>query len=102
MNLKNRIGIHIDLIGSYVSKGYELFTFNELYEQTEDYNEFRVLNTFFEGVMVFIYKQFNYNPVLKDEYKDIIYNTHVNYPEFKKLITSLVGDKLSSDIFFAD
>jgi hypothetical protein len=100
MNIDSKLGIHIDIIGSYVSKGSELFSFDEMYKYTENYNNFRVLNKFFEGVMVFIYKQFNYNrPILKDEYKEIIYNTHKSYPEFKNLISNLAGSELTSKIF---
>jgi hypothetical protein len=99
MNLTNKFSIKIDLIGSYVSKGFELFTFDELYFYSENYKEFRVLNKFFEGVMVFIYKQFNYTPKLKKEYKQIIYNTYIKYPDFKTLIDKLIGENLSSQIF---
>ncbi|MCK5538098.1 MAG: hypothetical protein KAI79_14830, partial [Bacteroidales bacterium] len=99
INIDTKLGIHLDIIGSYVSKGSEIFTFDELYSYTENYNDFRILNKFFEGVMVFIYKQFNYNPVLKEEYKEIIYNTHKAYPEFKNLISSLIGSELTSKIF---
>lgn len=98
MDLANNFAIHIDLISSYVSKGSELFSFDELYKNTEDYNDFRVLNRYFEGVMVFIYKQFNYSPQLKDEYKEIIYSTHKSYPEFGQLLTELVGSELALKI----
>lgn len=101
MNEHTKFSIHIDLIGSYVSKGFEIFTFDELYSHTEDYKDFRVLNKYFEGVMIFIFKQFNYTPILKDEYKEIIYNTHKTYPEFKNLISKLVGNELTSKIFTA-
>jgi hypothetical protein len=99
INIHRKIGIHIDLIGSYVSKGSELFSFEELYSHTELYKGFNVLNKNFEGVMIFIYKQFNCRPILKDEYKEIIYNTHKAYPEFKNLISNLAGNELTSKIF---
>jgi thymidylate kinase len=99
MNIETNMAIHIDIIGSYVSKGSELFTFDEMYAHTENYNNFRVLNKYFEGVMVFIYKQFNYKPILNDEYKNIIYNTHKSYPDFQILIADLVGTELTSKIF---
>jgi len=99
IDINVKIGIHIDIIGSYVSKGFEIFTFDEMYPYAEKYNDFFVLNKYFEGVMVFIYKQFNYNPILKEEYKEIIYNTHREYPEFKTLISKLVGIKLANNIF---
>ena len=98
VDVESNFAIKIDLIFSYISKGFEIFTFDELYEHSENYNEFRVLNNYFEGVMVFIYKQFNYSPRLKDEYKEIIYNTHKSYPEFSNLLCDLVGDYLAEDI----
>lgn len=100
MNIEANMAIHIDLIEGYLSRGFELFSFDELYNQTEIYNNFNVLNEFYNGVMVFIFKQFGYkHPKLKDEYKEIIYNTHKNQPEFKKLISKLVGNKLTDNIF---
>ena len=99
MDVNTEIGIHIDIIGSYVSKGSEIFTFDEIYNYTENYNGLRVLNKFFEGVMVFIYKQFNYRPILKKGYQEIIYNTHKQYPEFKELISKLAGTELVEKIF---
>jgi thymidylate kinase len=98
MDVKGNFSIHIDLIFSYVSKGFEIFTFDELYKHTENYNEFRVLNNYFEGVMVFIYKQFNYTPRLKNEYKEIIYNVYKIYPDFSVLLRDLVGRDLASKI----
>lgn len=99
IDTKAHLGIHIDLIGSYVSKGSEIFSFDEMYDYTEDYNQFRVLNKFFEGVMIFIYKQFNYRPILKNEYKEVIYNTQKQYPEFEKLISNLIGTELTVKMF---
>ena len=72
---KGDFAIHIDLMNGYINRGVELFTFEELYSQTIDYNGFRVLNELYNGVMLFIYKQFGYKkPILKDSYKDTIYH----------------------------
>lgn len=98
INNKNNFSIHIDLISSYVSKGYEIFTFDEMYNHTISYKNFYALNDYFEGVMVFIYKQFNYNPKLKEEYKKIIYNTYKNYSEFEFLLNNLLGRDLTNKI----
>ena len=98
IDLKNKISIHIDLISSYVSKGYEIFTFDELYKYVIPYKNFFALNDYFEGVMVFIYKQFNYKPKLKKEYKEIIYNTNKHYKDFSILLEELIGKQLSDKI----
>jgi hypothetical protein len=92
------LSIHIDLIANYVSKGYEVFTFEELYSNTVEYNGLIVMDKYFEGVMVFIYKQFNYKPFLKEEYRRIIYDTQKNFPSFRQLINDLVGFQLSGEI----
>ncbi len=97
ISLKNGISIHIDLIEGYIVKGYEIFSFDELYENTESYNGLRVLDEFYEGIMVFIYKQFGYGkPQLKDEYKEIIHNTYVRYKDrFINLLEHLTSKKYS-------
>ena len=102
MNIETNMAIHIDLIEGYISRGTELFSFDELYMQTETYNNFRILNKLYVGLMVFISKQYGYKkPKLKQEYRDIIYNTYKSYPEFKNLISELVGSELTSKIFTA-
>lgn len=99
MDIENHLSIHIDLIAGYCMKGYEVFSFDELYQQTVEYNGFRVLNRYYEGLMVFIYKQFGYkNPKLKQEYKDIIYNTFSQNPQFSTDVQNFVGQSLAENI----
>lgn len=99
MDINNRLSIHIDLIAGYNVKGYEVFTFDELYQQTIEYNEFRILNSYYEGLMVFIYKQFGYaNPKLKQEYKDIIYETYSKNPQFTTDLQTIIGLPLTKTI----
>ena len=87
ITLTRKSGIHIDLIEGYSFKGYEIFTFNELYKHVITYKNFYVLDDFFNGVMIFIYKQFGYaKPKLKQSYKDEIYSTCIKYPEFQDLV----------------
>ena len=67
MSIKNNTGIHIDIIGGYRVKGYEIYTFDELYSHVVEYKDFYVLDEFFDGVMLLVYKIFGYtNPILKD------------------------------------
>ncbi len=99
MNIHDELSIHIDLIAGYNVKGYQVFTFDELYTQTTVYNGFRVLNRYYEGLMVFIYKQFGYKkPLLKQEYKDIIYNTCCQNIQFANDLQKIIGNSLASNI----
>ena len=96
---KGDFAIHIDLMNGYINRGVELFTFEELYSQTIDYNGFRVLNELYNGVMLFIYKQFGYKkPILKDAYKDTIYNCWLHYPEFSSILEKMLGKNTYSKV----
>lgn len=89
---KGDFAIHIDLMNGYINRGVELFTFEELYSQTIDYNGFRVLNELYNGVMLFIYKQFGYKrPQLKDAYKLAIYDVWLRYPDFSSILERMLG-----------
>ena len=66
LSIKNQTGIHIDIIGGYRVKGYEIYTFDELYSHTKKYKNFYVLDEFFDGVMLLVYKIFGYKqPILQ-------------------------------------
>ena len=89
---KGDFAIHIDLMNGYINRGVELFTFEELYSQTIDYNGFRVLNELYNGVMLFIYKQFGYKrPQLKDAYKLAIFDVWLRYPDFSSILERMLG-----------
>lgn len=100
MSVSEHFSIHLDLIEGYLSKGFEVFDFEELYANTVKYKEYRVLNPFFEGMMLLIYKLFGYKkPVLKKEYRDCIRKSYIRQPTlFKKTLASLTGEDLSSQI----
>lgn len=103
IDIKNHFSIHIDLIAGYRMKGYEVYSFDELYKHTISYNGFCVLNRYYEGLMVLIYKQFGYrNPCLKQEYKEIIYNTYKNNQNlFENDLKQLIGYRLAQDIIIS-
>lgn len=99
INKKGDFAIHIDLMNGYINRGVELFTFEELYSQTIDYYGFRVLNELYNGVMLFIYKQFGYKkPILKDSYKDTIYHCWLHYPEFSSILEKMLGKNTYSKV----
>ena len=99
MSIKRKIGIHIDLIAGYFAKGYEVYKFDALYTHTQDYKNFRVLNEFYNGIMIYIYKQFGYKkPVLKKEYQDEICKTFEKYPdEFERELVKLTDERFASE-----
>lgn len=102
MDLNNKLSIHIDLIAGYNVKGFEVFSFQELYEQTMKYKGFCVLNRYYEGLMVFIYKQFGYKkPQLKQNYKDIIYATYNQNIQFLSDLQRILGNPLAKKIVSA-
>jgi hypothetical protein len=78
----------------------EIIPFDELYQQTKEYNGFRVLNDLYNGIMLFIYKQFGYKrPILKKEYQEEIYNVWASYPEFSMILSEMVGKQLYNQVY---
>lgn len=100
MDTIRRKSIHIDLIEGYLAKGYEIFTFEELYSHTMWYKDFCVMDDFFEGIMLLIYKQFGYKkPKLKEEYKECIKETVKKYPnEYEQQIAEVTSKQLAHKI----
>ncbi len=97
MSWENKTGIHIDLICGYRVRGYEIYTFDELYSHATKYKDFYVLGGFMDGLMVLIYKLFGYKkPVLKERYREEIFDSYTNNKdEFRAEIIKLLGRELS-------
>ena len=93
MSIKNDMGIHVDMIGGYRAKGYEIYTFDELYSHTKQYKNFYVLDELFDGIMLLVYKIFGYKkPMLKEIYQQEIKECLKKYTEdFRREIHSLFG-----------
>lgn len=100
MGTSSHVGIHIDLIGGYLVRGYEIYNFEELYVHTKWYRGFCVLDEFFEGIMLLIYKQFGYQkPKLKQTYRKCIYNTFQNQPiEFEKELAKITSEQFAKEL----
>ena len=97
MDTEDVFSIHIDLIEGYYAKGFSVFTFNELYAETEQYKNFYVLNECFSGVMLYVYKQFGYKkPKMKIEYctelNSVVKN---NKHKFEKLVAKLTTEEFA-------
>ena len=100
MSPMKTFSIHIDLIEGYVSKGFEVVSFDEMYMHTVDYRGMIVLDPFMNGIMLLIYKIFGYhNAKLKTSYRKEISNAYKTYPgEFEIKLNELVGVRLAKQI----
>lgn len=99
-NVSKKMSVHIDLIEGYCSQGYEVYSFEELYDKVEEYNNFYVLNELYSGLMLFIYKQFGYRkPKIKNEYKEEISAVYEKYKkEFYAEIERLTSKEYAEKI----
>ena len=100
MSTNNAFSIHIDLIEGYISKGFEVFTFDELYKHVINYNGLNVLDDLMNGVMLLVYKIFGYHHAkLKPAYQDDIFAAQQKYPqEFEKILIRIAGNGLGRKI----
>ncbi len=100
MCVPKQTGIHIDLIEGYFAKGYEVYSFKELYNHVVEYKKFYVLDELMNGMMLLVYKQFGYRkPVLKEKYRKEIKETYEKHSEeFEKELTRITSEKLASTI----
>lgn len=96
MELTTQFSIHIDLIEGYISKGYEVFTFDELYQHVIPYNGMNVLDDLMNGIMLLVYKIFGYHHAkLKHAYQADIFKAQQEYPEeFHDILLKIAGDEL--------
>lgn len=100
MSINKKFSIHIDLIEGYISKGFEVFTFDELYEHVIDYKGMNVLDDLMNGVMLLVYKIFGYRHAkLKPVYQDDIFIAQQKYPqEFERILIRITGDGLGQKL----
>ena len=95
INLKEKYGIHIDLLKGISIKGYSIYPFEKLYEKVETVNGINVLDSAWENALLLITKLFgNKNPVLKEKYALAIKQcTENNREVFEKTLELLLGKK---------
>lgn len=94
MNVTDDFAIHIDLIEGYVNKGFEIFEFNKLYDNTVIYKEYRVLNQPYDIVMLLLYKVIGAKE-LKQRYREKI---SVGYRSCGTEIKNILIEALGSDL----
>lgn len=98
MNIDTALYIHIDLIEGYLNKGFEIFTFTELYDNTVSYKNFRVLNPVYDAVMLLLYKVIGVGE-LKERYQIRIAEIYASNQEpFKVLIKRVFGMELGAEV----
>lgn len=97
VNIDSAFSIHIDLIEGYYAKGYSVFTFDELYAHVIPYKTFYVLDEFYSGLMIYVYKQFGYKkPALKDEYKKELFDVYSkNKVAFLNVLSEITTKKFA-------
>ena len=99
IGLQKKTGIHIDVIGGYLARGFELYPFDELYRHVTMYKDFYVLGELMDGVILLVYKLFGYKkPKLKEKYREKIYEIYQKYPEdYQKELEKLTDSKFAEE-----
>ncbi|MFH5886174.1 hypothetical protein ACG2F4_17835 [Halalkalibaculum sp. DA3122] len=98
INVENNFSIHIDLIEGYLSKGFEIFSFDILYQNTKAHKNFRVLNEPYNALMLLYYKLIGAN-YLKKKYQDKINSIYSRYADcINNKIINTAGEKLGKEI----
>lgn len=98
MDVEADFSIHIDLIEGYLNKGFELFKFSELYEQTHLYKNFHVLDDAMDVSMLLLYKVIAAKQLKPSYRKKIssVYPLQKNHVD--KILVKVLGEKLASEI----
>lgn len=96
IDLENNFSIHIDLIEGYLNKGFEIFDFETLFENTIEYKNFRVLNNVYDATMLLLYKVIGVSE-LKEKYRQKIkqeYEKDSN--SFNHILEKVFGEKYAA------
>ncbi|MCD8237166.1 MAG: hypothetical protein LUD00_11105, partial [Prevotellaceae bacterium] len=96
MDLDNDFSIHIDLIEGYLNKGFEIFTFNELYRHTRQYKNMKVLDDNMDTVMLLLYKVIGCKE-LKLRYREKI---ETQYKLHSEAINNILSDALYGNVLY--
>ncbi len=91
--------IHIDLIEGFLHNGFELFTFDELYNHTKVFNGFRVLDDDYDTVLLIYYKLFMAKHLIPRYRNKIISGFNKVPSEIHRILVSSAGKKLGNQIF---
>lgn len=98
MNAKDDFAIHIDLIEGYINKGFEIFDFKLMYDNTVTHKQYKVLNEPYDIAMLLLYKVIGAKQ-LKQRYRDKITDGYSHCKsEIKKILSNILGKELSNSI----
>lgn len=99
INLSMNFSIHIDLIEGYANKGFEILSFDYLYQNTIPYKNFRVLSNALNAIMLILYKVIGCKE-LKEKYRTAIQSAfQKNAKEMQQILTKVLGNHIGNDIF---
>lgn len=98
MNANDDFAIHIDLIEGYVNKGFEIFDFKLMYENTITYKHYKVLNEPYDIALLLLYKVIG-TKQLKQRYRNKITDGYSRCKsEIKKILSDILGEELSNSV----
>lgn len=96
MKIEDQFVMHIDLIEGYANKGFEIFSFDELYNNTLPYKSFEVLNPAYDAVMLLLYKIIGCKE-LKEKYRKTVSEIYASHSEeISKILKRVLGDTCSN------
>lgn len=99
INCETKLAIHIDLLEGFLHKGFELFPFEMLYENSDvNNNGVRVLNPFFESIVLLLHSTICYKSI-KEKYAKLIDEAYQIYKsDYESVLAKIFGNRVSSEI----
>jgi thymidylate kinase len=95
ISVDSQFSIHIDLIEGYLSRGFEIFSFQELYKKTIKHKNFYILNETYDVLMLLLNKVIAAKK-LKPEYQSKITNVYnKNKNEIDIVLKKTLNEKTS-------
>lgn len=101
IDIEKNFSIHIDLIEGYLSKGFELFTFDMLYKNTIAYKNFKVLTSSFDAIMLLYYKVIGTKELKKQYQLKISTIYKIESKQINHILKSTLNDNCSTMIISA-
>lgn len=98
MDVDNDFSIHLDIIEGYLSKGVEIFSFEDLYAHTIPYKNMKVLDDIMDASMLLLYKVIGCKD-LKARYREKIARVyHGNKSAFLNILSRVFSTTIVSQL----